>query len=66
MSIDLLKIFKKSWMVSNIEQHVYPNKTNWAKLVKILLESLGCGNAWLYQGVGNNYVSLTASRLDNK
>ena len=43
-------------MLSDIE--LYPNKTNWAKLVKHLLESLGFADAWLYQSVGNTDLFL--------
>lgn len=38
-------------MLSDIE--LFPSKTNWAKLVKNLLASLGFNEAWLQQGVGS-------------
>ena len=47
-------------MLSDIE--LYPNKTNWAKLVKNLLESLGFADAWLYQSVGNTDLFLLEVR----
>ena len=47
-------------MLSDIE--LYPNKTNRAKLVKNLLESLGFGGAWLYQSIGNTDFFLLEVR----
>jgi hypothetical protein len=31
----------------------HPNKTNWAFLVKTLLDNLGFSDAWISQGVGD-------------
>ena len=47
-------------MLNDIE--LYPNKTNWAKLVKNLLKSLGFADAWLYQSVGNTDLFLLEVR----
>ena len=42
-----------------------PEKSSWAKSVKLLLESLGCGHVWIEQGVGdiNMFLRVFKQRL---
>lgn len=58
---------------------LFPNKINWAKLVRNLLSTLGFNDVWLQQGVGNtelflielkqrlndNFIQNWNSRLEN-
>ena len=45
----------------------YPNKVNWAYLVKDLLSRLGFYHVWLNQGVGNvnAFLNLFKQRLND-
>ena len=44
-------------MLSDLEE--LPNKTNWASLVRSLLQNLGFYEVWLLQGVGNFNIFLS-------
>ena len=52
-------------MLADLE--VYPNKVNWAYLVKDLLSRLGFYHVWLNQGVGNvnAFLNLFKQRLND-
>ena len=45
-------------MLNDLE--IRPNKLNWASSVRSLLQSLGFNEVWLFQGVGNINVFLSA------
>ena len=48
---------------SDIE--VFPNKNNWASLLRDILSSLGFFDVWIFQGVGNKqlFLNLAKQRL---
>ena len=50
-------------MLSDLDR--FPNKVNWASLVRNLLMSLGFNNVWLDQGVGNygGFIIVLKQRL---
>ena len=50
-------------MLSDLDR--FPNKVNWASLVRNLLMSLGFNNVWLDQGVGNygGFITVLKQRL---
>ena len=50
-------------MLSDLER--FPNKENWASLVRNLLMSLGFNNVWLGQGVGNleGFITVLKQRF---
>ena len=52
-------------MLSDLEE--YPNKINWAYLVRDLLSRMGFQDVWLNQGVGNMelFLSLFKQRITN-
>ena len=50
-------------MLSDLDR--FPNKVNWASLVRNLLMSLDFNNVWLDQGVGNygGFITVLKQRL---
>ena len=45
----------------------YPNKKNWASLLRDLMYSMGFNNVWLAQGVGNQkvFLSIVKQRIND-
>lgn len=57
------KYVKQIYKMMLNDMILYPNKTNWAKLVNGLLSTLGFNDVWLQQGVGNTDLFLTELKL---
>ena len=59
------KYIKHVYNLLKEDCHLYPNRVNWASLVRDLLSNLGLQYAWTEQGVGNinAFLSLVRQRL---
>ena len=59
------KYVKHVYNLLKEDSQLYPNRVNWASLVRDLLNNLGLHYAWTEQGVGNinAFMSLVRQRL---
>lgn len=61
MKVNILSILYKM-MLADLEE--YPNKINWAFLVRDLLSRMGFYDVWLNQGFGNLKLFLSVFKTN--